>query len=235
MKDITVIIAAAGESKRLKAKVHKPYLTISGKPVLLHSIRTFSRIPSVQEIIIAVNPKDRKRAQSLIHSIKVVPARLTGRQFGQVRLVTGGATRQESVANGLKAVSPNSHIVLIHDAARPFVTRSDVIRLIKAVRRTGAAILAIPVVDTIKRVSQTERQLIIEETITPRKSLWAAQTPQGFKKEILIKALSHPDTKCRDATDDSFMVEMMGYPVTVVKGSEKNIKITAPADLSRRF
>lgn len=220
--DISVIIAAAGESKRLKARVRKPYLTINGKPLLLHNIQIFSRIPSVKEIIIAINAKDRTRAQRLARDVKAVP----------VRLVTGGATRQESVANGLKAVSPNSRFILVHDAARPFVAKPDIIRLIKTVRRSGAAILAVPVVDTIKRASQTEGQLMIEETITPRKSLWAAQTPQGFRKEILVKALSHP---LKDATDDSFMVEMMGYPVTVVQGSAENIKVTTPVDLSHRF
>jgi 2-C-methyl-D-erythritol 4-phosphate cytidylyltransferase len=253
MKDISVIIVAAGESKRLKTRVRKPYLILKGKPILLHSLEVFRKIPNVHEIVIAINPKDSIRAEKIISPINNKPV--------QIKTVIGGARRSDSVCNALKATSNKSKIVLIHDAARPFVKHSDVLKLIREIRQTGAAILARPVSDTIKRTKGD----IIKETITPRQSLWAAQTPQGFKRDILIKAYQpylsavpsilhsrtakdelrlwkagkkSPPPSGRDSasasgevTDDASLVEKIGIPVSIVKGSEKNIKITTKTDI----
>lgn len=220
MKDISVIIVAAGESKRMGMGIRKPYLTLRGKPVLRYSIDIFRSIPSVKEIIIAVNPRDTQRTENII------------KRFKEIKTVVGGARRVDSVFNALMATDNQSRMVLVHDAARPFVSRRDVLRLIKEVRRNGAAILAVPVKDTIKKSqvinSKCQANIVIKETIMPRESLWAAQTPQGFRRDWLVRA--YQDTGV-NVTDDASLVEMMGLPVRIVCGSEANIKITTKADI----
>ncbi|HLD35354.1 MAG TPA: 2-C-methyl-D-erythritol 4-phosphate cytidylyltransferase [Planctomycetota bacterium] len=223
MKDISVIIVAAGESKRMGKGIRKPYLMLKGKPVLRYSIDVFRGVPAVKEIIIAVNPRDTQRTENII------------RRFKEIKTVVGGARRVDSVFNALMATDNQSRIILVHDAARPFVSRRDVLRLINEVRKSGAAILAVPVKDTIKRTeglkngrTKERESRIIKETITPRESLWAAQTPQGFRRDWLIRA--YQDTGV-NVTDDASLVEMMGLPVRIVLGSEANIKITTKADI----
>jgi 2-C-methyl-D-erythritol 4-phosphate cytidylyltransferase len=227
MKDISVIIVAAGESKRMgmgirskiigtPPRLRKPFIMLKGKPVLRYSIDIFRGIPSVKEIVIAVNPGDTQRTEKII------------KRFRDIKTVVGGARRADSVFNALMATDNQSRIVLVHDAARPFVSRRDVLRLIKQVRQGGAAILAVPVKDTIKKVKIQDTGFRILETITPRESLWAAQTPQGFRRDWLISA--YQDTGV-NVTDDASLVEMMKLPVRIVRGSEANIKITTKADI----
>ncbi|MDI6733115.1 MAG: 2-C-methyl-D-erythritol 4-phosphate cytidylyltransferase [Planctomycetota bacterium] len=236
IRDISVIIVAAGESKRLKSKVRKPYLLLKDRPVLRHSIDVFKSIPSVREIVVVINKKDTERAERIIRRVSCVVRRASGHRadistLTPILLVIGGKTRSESVRNGLEQVSVLTGIVLIHDAARPFVNRADVIGLIKEVRRTGAAILAISVADTIKmteeRKNHKRKNPIIKNTVTPRESLWSAQTPQGFRKDIIAKAYQYRQDS---ATDDAFLVERLGVPVSIVPGSANNIKITTKAD-----
>ena len=217
MKDISVIIVAAGESKRMGMEIRKPYLMHKGKPILRYSIDVFRGITAVKEIIIAVNPRDTQRTEQIV------------KRFKNVKTVVGGARRVDSVFNALMATDNQSRIILVHDAARPFVSRKDVLRLINQVRQSGAAILAVPVKDTIKKVKIQDTGFRILETITPRESLWAAQTPQGFRRDWLIRA--YQDTGV-NVTDDASLVEMMGWPVRIVRGSEENIKITTKADIS---
>lgn len=216
MKDISVIIVAAGESKRMGKGVRKPYLMLKGNPVLRHSIDVFRSIPAVREIVIAVNPKDTLITEQIIKGFK------------DIRTVAGGARRVDSVFNALMATDNQSRIVLVHDAARPFVSRRDVLRLINQVRKSGAAILAVPVKDTIKKVKIQDTGFRILETITPRESLWAAQTPQGFRRDWLVRAYQDRGV---NVTDDASLVERMGLPVRIVRGSEANIKITTKADI----
>jgi 2-C-methyl-D-erythritol 4-phosphate cytidylyltransferase len=223
MKEVSVIIVAAGESKRLKTKTRKPYLVLKGKAILRYSLDVFRKIPAVGEIIIAINPKDSEKAGKVIRPINHKPV--------QIKTVIGGAVRSESVLNALKATSSRSRIILIHDAARPFIRPSDIIVLIKEISRTGAAILATPVIDTIKKTRTQKNHIIIEETITPRRALWAAQTPQGFKRDILIKAYNSYKKSSGEITDDASLVERLGLPVSIVKGSVENIKITTKADI----
>ena len=216
MKDISVIIVAAGESKRMGKGIRKPYLMLKGKPVLRYSIDVFRNIAAVKEIVIAVNPRDTQITENII------------KRFKDIKTVVGGARRADSVFNALMATNNQSRIILVHDAARPFVSRKDVLRLINQVRQSGAAILAVPVKDTIKKVKIQDTGFRILETITPRESLWAAQTPQGFRRDWLIRA--YQDTGV-NGTDDASLVEMMGWPVRIVRGSEANIKITTRADI----
>lgn len=227
MRYISVIIVAAGESKRLKSKIRKPYLILQGKPVIQHSIELFSSIPEVKEIVIAIHSGDSERIQEALAG---QPNKST-----PIKIVFGGATRAVSVFEALKATSTESDIVLIHDAARPFVRRPDVINLIEEIGKSGAAILATPVKDTIKRIEEPKyrkpKNLIIKETITPRESLWAAQTPQGFRKEILVQAYKKLGTAVLWVTDDASLCEKIDVPVSIVPGSEDNIKITTKADI----
>lgn len=216
MKDISVIIVAAGESKRMGKGIRKPYLMLKGKPVLRYSIDVFRNIAAVKEIVIAVNPRDTQITENII------------KRFKDIKTVVGGARRADSVFNALMATNNQSRIILVHDAARPFVSRRDVLRLINQVRQSGAAILAVPVKDTIKKGKIQDTGFRILETITPRESLWAAQTPQGFRRDWLIRA--YQDTGV-NVTDDASLVEMMGWPVRIVRGSEANIKITTRADI----
>lgn len=219
--NISVIIPAAGASKRMgSGTVHKPYLGLQHKPILAYSLETFLRLPVVREIIIAIHPQDRARIKRLL-------SEYTRRV--SIKTVMGGATRQDSVYNALKAVSANTQCVLIHDAARPFVKPQEIRRLLKTVRQHGASLLAIPVSDTIKRINVKGYQ--VKETLMPRDELWLAQTPQGFKKEIIVRAYQSARQKGVTATDDASLVEALGYPVKIVKGSYENIKITTKRDL----
>ena len=223
MKDISVIIVAAGESKRMGMEIRKPYLMLKGKPILRYSIDVFRGITAVKEIIIAVNPRDTQRTEQIV------------KRFKNVKTVVGGARRVDSVFNALMATDNQSRIILVHDAARPFISRVDVERLLKDVRKSGAAILAVPVNDTIKKSqtinSKKQAATIIKETVMPRESLWAAQTPQGFRRDWLVRA--YQDTGV-NVTDDASLVEMMGLPVRIVRGSEENIKITTISDIQKK-
>jgi 2-C-methyl-D-erythritol 4-phosphate cytidylyltransferase len=226
---ISVIVVAAGSSTRLKGRVHKPYRLINGKPMLLHSILTFSRIPSANQIIIAIHPDDQKRINRLLASRIVY-------RVSRITTVHGGPSRSHSVYNALQAVDKDSKIVLIHDAARPFITKPDIIKLISMVGRKGAAILARSVTDTIKQVTlksaicNQQSAIAIARTIS-RNTLWAAQTPQGFRKDIIIRAYNLRKRRLADYTDDAGVVESTGQPVYIVEGSAGNIKITTESDI----
>lgn len=222
-KDISVIIVAAGASKRLKTKVHKPYLIVHGKPVLAHSIELFSKIADVKEIVIAIHKDDSRRISRVVL--------YTRHGHTDIKIVVGGATRAESVRNALNSTAGATKIILVHDAARPFVKKEHVLDLIKQVRKSGAAILATPIKDTIKRTEKRKNKIVIKETVTPKHELWAAQTPQGFKKDILLKAYSKLGKAALLVTDDASLMEQIKVPVSIVQGSEDNIKITTKEDL----
>lgn len=217
-KDIAVILAAAGRSKRM-GSVSKPYLRLKGQPILLHLINKFKSLSAVREIIIAVNPKDRAKAERIIRQPRCRTV---------IKLVPGGARRQDSVFNALKQVSEDSRLVLVHDAARPFVRRQEIIKTINQTRQTGAAVLAVPVVDTIKRADTSSKR--IRETLQPRSAFWLAQTPQGFRKKVLLAAYKTARSRGDRATDDASLVERLGQPVKIVPGRYDNIKITTRED-----
>lgn len=228
-KDISVIIPAAGSGKRMRSgggkhPTPKAFIRLNDKPFLIHLLEKFTLLPAIKEIIIAVSLKDWQRAERLISGYQT--NLLANRVLPEIKLVKGGKERCDSVSNALKITNSNSRIILIHDVARPLVRKEDIIKLIKAVRKNGAAILAVPVVDTIKRVNQAGR---IKETL-PRHELWAAQTPQGFKRDVIIKAYNGFLRKRIIITDDASLVEHIGYPVKIIPSSYTNIKITTPAD-----
>jgi 2-C-methyl-D-erythritol 4-phosphate cytidylyltransferase/2-C-methyl-D-erythritol 2,4-cyclodiphosphate synthase len=215
---VTAIIAAGGAGRRLGADRPKQLLDIGGGPMLVHSVRAFTTHPRIAEVVV-VMPPDRLD--------EVAFEGLDGGASTAVRVVAGGERRQDSVANGFAAVSPDAEIVLIHDAARPFVTAGLIERTIDAAARHGAAIAALPSSDTVKRVDATGA---ITDTIA-RETIYLAQTPQGFRRDVLAAAID-VGRRGLEATDESALAERAGYTVHVVNGEPGNIKVTTADDLA---
>lgn len=214
---VSAIIVAAGQGKRLKGKVSKVLLKLNSTPVIAYSLGVLDKHPMVKEIIIVGNLKNIKELRSIVRRDN------TGKP---TRIVLGGLRRQDSVRNGLRAINPKVDFVLIHDAARPFLTKDLISAVIKGARKTRAAIAGVPVSATIKRVGD---KFLVKETID-RNGLWEIQTPQVFKKDLILKAYKEfGDTA---VTDDAMLVERLGAKVSVVLGAHNNIKITTPQDLA---
>lgn len=217
-KFVSVILAAAGMSNRMGSSINKQFIPLGGKPVLAHTIETFDRLKYIDEIIVVAR-------ESEIDYIRREIVKRYG--FRKVKkIVRGGLERQDSVYNGLLAVADRSEIVLSHDGARPFVDRETVERALKAAAETDAAVVGVPVKDTIKSVADGE----ITET-PERSKLWQAQTPQCFSTELLKHAYEEAIQTGFKATDDSALVEQLGKEVRMVRGSYENIKITTPDDV----
>ncbi|SDY93803.1 2-C-methyl-D-erythritol 4-phosphate cytidylyltransferase [Thermoactinomyces sp. DSM 45892] len=213
---VGVVIPAAGQGKRMGSKVSKPFLLLDGQPILVHTLRLFETHPQVDEIILVMKKEEVRGTEEMLRPYG----------FAKVKaIVEGGRERQESVYKGLQYCQ--SDWVFIHDAVRPFVTHEALDRLIKEVKATKAVILGVPVKDTIKQINSDGWV-----TNTPARSeLISVQTPQGFSRDLIIqahqKALEYPEW----ATDDSMLIEQLGFPVKVVEGEYNNIKITTPEDL----
>jgi len=213
-----VILAAAGQSSRFQdATYKKPFAPLAGRPVWLHSAEKFVDRDDVKQVVVVVSPDDR---QSFVEKFGANLA------FMGITLAEGGAQRADSVRRGLEKLDPEIDMVAIHDAARPCIAAAWIDKVFAAGVRTGAAILAIPVVGTLKRVSADH---VITETVD-RTGLWEAQTPQVFSRDLLTRAFaSHP---AGQATDEAQLIEALGHPVTVVPGSPINLKITCREDLT---
>ena len=213
---VSVIIPAAGGGRRLKACVAKPFVKVAGKEIIYRVISRFDNHPLINEIILSVN-------KSKLRQIK---AKLKKTIFKkEIRVISGGATRTRSIANALKKVSADAEIVLIHDVARPFVSNNIITATINAARAYGAAVAAVPLKATIKSI---DKNLFVNKTLD-RSSIYEAQTPQAFKRDIIFKAYRKLFNK--SFTDDSSVVERLGHKIKIVKGSYFNIKITTPEDL----
>lgn len=197
----------------------KQFRTLGGLPVLVHSLRVLEAADSVDDVILAVPEADREFCLREI---------VTRHGLTKVRkVVAGGDRRQDSVRHGLSAVDGKPDIVLVHDAVRPFLTREMVEGVIEQAAKHGAAVVAIPMRDTVKQVGADR---LIECTVD-RRSLWLAQTPQAFRFALLREAHRKAELEGIHATDDAQLVERLGHPVAVVDGSMENIKITRPEDL----
>ena len=211
---VTAIIAAAGRGARVGSAVPKQLLHVGGEPMLARSVRAFLAHPAVAEVIVALpadvsaSPPDYLR----------VP---------RVRVVAGGARRQDSVANAFRAAAPASDLFVVHDAARPFASAALIARTIAAAAESGAAVAAIGARDTVKRSKDKDGALVVAETL-PREMVYLAQTPQAFRRAVLADALEQRD----DATDEAALAERAGYSVRIVEGDVANIKITTPDDLA---
>jgi 2-C-methyl-D-erythritol 4-phosphate cytidylyltransferase len=224
MNKITAIVPAAGLGTRMGAETPKQFLQLDGVSILVHSLRKLASCELVTELIVATRAEEVSKLEEQLRPEK----------FRQtLRVVKGGDTRQESVAAALKQVADGTEIVLVHDAVRPFVTREQIARVIEEARSCGAAILGIPAMDTVKEVKRTslpEDVALITMTI-PRERVVMAQTPQAFRTQILKDAFARAETDGVNASDEAGIVERLGQEVHVVLGSERNIKITRPADM----
>lgn len=209
----TRMARASGESNR------KQFLQLGGEAILVHTVRKFTGCAEIGEIVVCVRPEDLETVRLLCSA-----AQLNGR----VRLVEGGKNRQESVHHGLRSVAGDTDVVLVHDAVRPFVTAEQIAESIRAAAEYGAAILAVPAVDTVKDV---ERNHVIKSTI-PRERIVLAQTPQSFQYQLLMRAFEDASAAGFQGTDESSLVERMGEEVRVLMGSPRNIKITRPGDMA---
>lgn len=218
---VSLIIVAGGSSTRMGADVRKPYLQINGKPIFCYTLETYNKVADINQIIFVANELDLQMINDKWGT--------TLKELGVTNVVKGGKRRQDSVFNGLNHVNGDSEIVLIHDCVRPFVTQKIILQVIDKVKEHGAAIVAVPVKDTIKEVA-LQGATSIKRTV-PRANLWAAQTPQGFRNEIIMKAFKECHNNDFEATDDAQIVELCGNNVEIVLGSYENIKITTPDDL----
>ena len=216
---ISAIVPAGGRGVRMGSDVPKQFLTLGDVPLLVHALQTFESCSIISEIVLVVPEDDCAYCHD--HIVPIYGLKKISRVVG------GGRRRQDSVLNGVQVTNPTSDIVVVHDAVRPFVTERMIADVVKAARKHGAAIVAIPLRDTVKRVNFDG---LIEETLS-REKLWAAQTPQAFQRDILLRAHEQGETEGVDATDDAFLVERMGLSVSVVQGSFHNIKVTRPEDL----
>ena len=218
MPKIAVIVVAAGKSERFEGKAKKPFANLDGRPIFIRSLEKFINRDDVCQTILAVSPDDFEQIKQKYAS---------NLAFMGVSLVEGGAERGDSVAAALEKVADDAELVAVHDAVRPCVTEDMINVVFAEAAKSGAAILAAPLVGTIKRVSEAK---VVDQTVD-RAGLWEAQTPQVFKRDLLVKAYAGLKEVEGPVTDDAMLVEKTGHPVTVVQSDLTNLKITAKADL----
>lgn len=234
---VVVIIPAAGLGTRMapvpsamdarskKAHPSKQFTELGGTPILIHTLRKFAAVDAVGEIWVALRENEieafRERLQKEAKDVLKK----------KVELVVGGEHRQQSVEHALNKISATpDDIVLVHDAVRPFVTKEIIQDVIQAATKYGAAIAGLPAIDTVKQVERTAEGAIIKTTV-PRASVVLAQTPQGFRYDVIKKIFEEAAADGFTGTDEASLAERSGHEVAVVMGSPKNIKITTPGDM----
>lgn len=214
---VCAIVPAGGSGTRMGGTVPKQFQSLNGKPILYHTIKTLQNCETISEIILVVPEKEYETANTdWLGKLEIVK-----------KVVIGGEKRQDSVYNGFCEVSQDSEIVLVHDGVRPFLSQKMIADSIDAAREYGAAITAIPVHDTIKRVDTSG---LVSQTID-REGLWRVQTPQAFRYSLLLDAFNKAKSENFYGTDEGALIEHLGEPVKIVEGLEQNIKITRPEDL----
>ena len=218
-RDVGVVIVAGGSSTRTGGRELKQFRWVAGKPALLHSLQTFMARPDVVSVVVVL-PREYAADP---------PPWVFQCDIDRLMISTGGRSRTESVANGLEDLPDEAAIVLIHDAARPLVSDDTIDRVITAVRGGKCAIAALPVVDTLKEVDEAG---VIVRTVE-RERLWRAQTPQGFPRDVIVRAHREARAQQISATDDASLCERLGIEVVVVRGGERAMKLTEDADFAR--
>jgi len=216
---VSAIIVAGGRGARVGGGVPKQLLEIGGASILRHSVLACDAHPAVNELVVVL-PKD----------LIATGQALVGETQRPCRIVPGGARRQDSVRAGFEVVSSTADVVIVHDAARPFVTSDVIDRVIAAAAETGAAIPGVPVADTVKRAAVDGARRSVLKTV-PREELWLAQTPQGFRRDVLALAVATGES-AREATDEARLVELAGGTVAIVDGDRRNVKITTADDVA---
>ena len=224
MSQIVAILPAAGLGTRMSHETPKQFMELDGVPIVIHSLRRVASCPLISRIIVATRAEE----------VEKLDARIRKENFTQpVQVIKGGASRQESVALALKQVPDSAELVVVHDAVRPFVTVEQITRVIEEARRCKAAILGTPAMDTVKevkRASLPEDVALVTATV-PRERVVLAQTPQVFETRLLKEAFAGAEEDGVNASDEAGLIERLGHEVRVVHGSERNIKITKPADM----
>jgi 2-C-methyl-D-erythritol 4-phosphate cytidylyltransferase len=222
---VFVILPAAGIGTRMASSgaAPKQFLSLKGIPLLLHSLNAFLAVPRISAVYVAVRESEQARVSELLAEHKI---------SDKVSVVTGGDSRQDSVANALMALPSTSpdDIVLVHDAVRPLIDSPTIERTIAAIEKHGAAIVAMPAIDTIKQVERTADGALITSTI-PRELIVHAQTPQGARVPLMRQAFAEAAADEFVGTDESSLLERAGISVFVVPGSSRNFKVTQPGDL----
>jgi len=215
---VSAIVAAAGKGERLKSKIRKPFVTLGKDPILLYALKALDNSALIDEIILVVHQADLPRIKLFIKKAGLKKLKAA---------VVGGKRRMDSIKNGLAAVSEETEYVIVHDGCRPFIDNKMISSVLCAAEVFGAAIVGVPVKPTIK---ETEKGGFVAATLK-REFLVEVQTPQAFRKDILLRAYEKGFAEGANATDDASLVEGLGIKVKVVDGSYKNIKITTPEDL----
>ena len=217
MSNVSFVIVAAGRSERYGGPPKVMEIAAS-KPVITWSIEAAMATASVRDVVVVTSTATEGGLADIVAG---------GRWERSLRIVTGGARRQDSVLAGIEATDPRTDAILIHDGARPLVTPGMIEACVASTLACGAAIVAVPVTDTIKRVDQSG---VIIQTV-PRSDLWAAQTPQGFRRDVLARAIADADLTGTEYTDEALLCEALGIPVSIVPASGANLKLTLRADL----
>lgn len=216
---VSAIIPVAGKGKRFKDSVLKQYQQIEDQPVIAITVRLFLELAEIDYGVLVVAKNEMEFTSHLLSPIE---------RFNHIfKIVAGGTERQDSVYNGLQSVPSDTDIVVVHDGVRPLVSKKSIIESIRIADKYGAAVVAAPVKETIKRV---EQDLVIETL--PRQNLWQIQTPQSFKYDILKDAHEKARAENYYSTDEAALVERYGYQVKIIRGDYSNIKITTEEDLS---
>lgn len=213
----SAIIAAGGRGTRFDSDRPKQFLALLGKPIIIHTLDRFERCDAVDQIVLVLPAEEINDFIPVAEAAKITKL---------MRIVVGGATRAESVKNGLDAVDESSEIVAVHDGARPLVRAKDIVAVIERAAAGGAACLVTPVTDTVKAVDESGS---IVETVD-RSKLRLALTPQAFRYDILQRAFDGADLG-EKVTDECYLVEKLGVEISAVEGDPRNIKITRPDDI----
>lgn len=219
MIKLAVIIPAAGSGSRMRSQIPKPFLMLRNKTILEHTIQSFAKLEFVSQIIVATSKERKKEVESVLNIFLD--------QVESLTVVEGGKERQDSIKNALSVVLDSIELVAVHDAVRPFISAELIKKCSESACEFGGAIIAVPAKDTIKEV---EGDLFIRNT-PDRSTLWQAQTPQIFQKNVLVSAYESAIKENFIGTDDASLVERMGGAVKVVEGDRRNLKITYPIDL----
>jgi 2-C-methyl-D-erythritol 4-phosphate cytidylyltransferase len=215
----SAIIVAAGKSERMGVGTDKAFLSLGSRPVLAWSLLAFEQCHDIDQIVLVVRKEQIMATRGAVQMFGISKLRT---------IVAGGQRRQDSVANGLAALDPDTRIVAVHDGARPCITADLISETIRSAKRTGSGVAASRVIDTIKFV---ERSAIVDHTLD-RDKLWAVQTPQTFKVELLRKAYAKVAEKGVTVTDEAAAMELLGEPVRLVEWPRSNPKITTAEDLT---
>src|SRR5580658_6140484 len=225
---VAVILPAAGLGTRMgkgaaekTGTSRKQFMLLEGSPILMHTVRKFTASPRIGEIVVAVRAEDVEWVGDML---------ARGFPGSPVRAVEGGNSRQQSVGNALNAIAADTDLVAVHDAVRPFIDRESIDKVLDEAAETGAAIVGVPAVDTVKQVIRGTSHVRIRATL-PREKLVMAQTPQVFRYELLKRAFETALADGFTGTDEASLVERLDVEVSVVMGSDRNIKITKPGDM----